>query len=212
MLNKTEEKIFNQVITWVKGNPSKTIPEIIDKTTERIKKSDYLKEDWQIHYAEERIVNLIKKELGIDFEYAGFWKRFVAFIIDTIITAVGGFIIGYIFGFVLGIVLVVGGAEDISAFRDMGGVLGGIIGVIAAWLYFAIMESSSTQGTLGKMALGIKVTDMDGNRVSFGRATGRHFAKILSFLILYIGFIMIAFTEKRQGLHDMIAETIVVKK
>jgi uncharacterized RDD family membrane protein YckC len=74
------------------------------------------------------------------------------------------------------------------------------------------MESSARQATLGKMALGIVVTDLDGNRIGFGRATGRYFAKILSALILLIGFIMAAFTQKKQGLHDIIAGTLVVKK
>ena len=74
------------------------------------------------------------------------------------------------------------------------------------------MESSSTQATLGKMAMSIVVTDISGNRVSFGRATGRHFAKIISAIILYIGYLMIAFTEKKQGLHDIIADTLVEVK
>jgi uncharacterized RDD family membrane protein YckC len=73
------------------------------------------------------------------------------------------------------------------------------------------LESSSMQATLGKMALGLKVTDLNGKQISFGKATGRYFAKIISAIILLIGFIMVAFTEKKQGLHDMIAGTLVVK-
>jgi len=80
------------------------------------------------------------------------------------------------------------------------------------WLYFALMDSSSTQGTLGKMAVGIKVCDMNGQRLSFGHATGRYFAKILSGLTLMVGYVMVAFTEKKQGLHDMVASTLVVRK
>ncbi len=83
---------------------------------------------------------------------------------------------------------------------------------VAAWLYFALMESSSRQATLGKMLVGIMVTDLDGGRISFGRATGRHFAMILSALTCYIGFVMAAFTERKQALHDMIAGTLVVRK
>ncbi len=74
------------------------------------------------------------------------------------------------------------------------------------------MESSSQQATLGKIALGIMVTDLSGNRISFARASGRHFTKILSGIILYIGFIMAGFTEKKQALHDIIADCLVVKK
>ena len=81
-----------------------------------------------------------------------------------------------------------------------------------AWIYFAAFESSPKQATPGKMALGIKVTDLNGRRIGFGKATGRYFGKILSFIILGIGFIMIAFTEKKQGLHDKMAGCLVVNK
>jgi len=73
------------------------------------------------------------------------------------------------------------------------------------------MESSESQATLGKRAVSIKVTDMNGNRISFGRATGRDFAKIISGLPLFIGFMMAGWTSKKQALHDMIAETLVIK-
>jgi uncharacterized RDD family membrane protein YckC len=74
------------------------------------------------------------------------------------------------------------------------------------------MESSARQATLGKMAVGIKVTDEAGARISFGRAVGRYFGKFVSTIILLIGFLMVAFTEKKQGLHDKLAGTLVVKK
>jgi len=79
-------------------------------------------------------------------------------------------------------------------------------------LYWPWMESSSRQATLGKRALDIVVTDTDGRRVSFARAAGRNLAKIASYMIYGVGFIMIAFTKKKQGLHDMIASTLVVVK
>jgi uncharacterized RDD family membrane protein YckC len=72
------------------------------------------------------------------------------------------------------------------------------------------MESSSRQATVGKIALGLRVTDLNGERITFLRATGRYFGKIISGMILYIGFIMAAFTEKRQALHDLMAECLVV--
>ena len=83
--------------------------------------------------------------------------------------------------------------------------------ILCGWLYFALMESSANQATLGKMAIGIKVTDMSGRRIGFGQATGRYFGKILSSMILLIGYIMAAFTEKKQALHDMLAGCLVVK-
>jgi uncharacterized RDD family membrane protein YckC len=74
------------------------------------------------------------------------------------------------------------------------------------------MECSDNQATLGKMAIGIIVTDLNGNKISFGRATGRYFGKIISSVILLIGFFMAAFTEKKQAFHDIITGCLVVKK
>lgn len=132
--------------------------------------------------------------------YAGFWKRLAAFLLDGIILSITWIIGGFI------VVLAAGKFSD-----DIGTLLD-VIRIILGWLYFSLMESSSNQATVGKMALGIKVTDVNGNRISFARATGRYFAKIISGLILLIGYIMAAFTEKKQALHDMIAGTLVVKK
>jgi uncharacterized RDD family membrane protein YckC len=87
----------------------------------------------------------------------------------------------------------------------------GLIGTVIQWLYYALMESSKHQATLGKIALGLIVTDVNGQKISFGRASGRYFGKILSYIIMYVGFIMAAFTDKKQALHDMLAGTLVVK-
>jgi uncharacterized RDD family membrane protein YckC len=81
--------------------------------------------------------------------------------------------------------------------------------MIGSWLYEALLLSSPWQATLGKLALGLRVTDEYGQRISFLRATGRHFAKYLSWMTIFIGFIMVAFTERRQALHDFIAGTLV---
>ena len=96
-------------------------------------------------------------------------------------------------------------------FATGGAVAAYTITTIGGILYFVLMESSAKQATLGKMALGLVVVDVDGNRISFLRALGRYFAKILSGIILLIGYIMVGFTERKQGLHDMIASTLVVK-
>ncbi|MEP1273854.1 MAG: RDD family protein, partial [Marinomonas sp.] len=125
-----------------------------------------------------------------------------AYIIDAIILNIVAAVLGFILGIGVG---AAGGGED------AGGIIGGVFGVVLSWIYFAAMESSQKQATLGKMALGIVVTDEAGGQISFLRATGRYFAKILSALILLIGFIMVAFTERKQGLHDMLASTLVVK-
>ncbi len=144
-------------------------------------------------------------------QYAGFWLRFAAYIIDSIILNTAIFVLAFIVGIASVIFEGVAGAAS-----GIVGVLGTsliyILSFVGAWLYFAMMESSSKQGTLGKMALGMKVTDAQGRRISFGRATGRFFAKVLSALTLLVGYVMIGFTEKKQGLHDKIAETYVVMK
>lgn len=136
--------------------------------------------------------------------YAGFWKRLAAFVIDLIITMIGSVIIGV----ALGISMIATGTDDPETLEAAGNLLG----ILVMWVYFSVMESSTKQGTLGKMALGIKVTDLDGNRIGFGRASGRYFGKIISYLIIFIGFIMVAFTKKKQGLHDMMAGCLVVNK
>jgi uncharacterized RDD family membrane protein YckC len=128
--------------------------------------------------------------------YAGFWIRFFAYLIDTIIVSIG------VFALMLPLQFIGNFDPEESV---AGTLLLVVIVFVGPWLYSALMESSPLQATLGKKALGIKVGDLDGNRISFGRATGRYFAKIISNLILYIGFIMIAFTRKKQGLHDLIA-------
>jgi uncharacterized RDD family membrane protein YckC len=135
--------------------------------------------------------------------YAGFWIRFVAAFLDGIIL----FILGGVTGGIVGAIL--GGA---GVNTDAIGAIGSLIGLVIGWLYYAYQESSPKQATLGKQALGISVTDLEGKRISFGRATGRHFAKWLSALILLIGYIMAGFTEKKQGLHDIVAGTLVVKR
>lgn len=133
--------------------------------------------------------------------YAGFWKRFAAFFIDMIILIVLGGLAGGALGFLYG--AQTGTAEGAEA-------IGQAAGILVGWIYYAAFESSDKQATLGKMALSIKVTDMEGKKIGFGRATGRYFGKILSSLILLIGYLMVAFTSKKQGLHDMLAGCLVV--
>jgi uncharacterized RDD family membrane protein YckC len=146
--------------------------------------------------------------------YGGFWIRVVAAIIDAIIVRIPVHIVGAIFGlsgFALGGLGAMGGFGHIAALPLMlfgGGVLVLLI-IAGSWLYEAFMLSSPYQATLGKMIFGMKVTDLAGNRISFARATGRHFAKYLSTLTLFIGYVMVGFTERKQGLHDMIAGTLV---
>ncbi|MFF2286910.1 RDD family protein [Peribacillus butanolivorans] len=86
------------------------------------------------------------------------------------------------------------------------------LSLLISFLYYTLLHSSKWQGSVGKILLNIKVTDLNGGRIGFGRATGRYFATIISGMIFYIGYIMAGFTSKKQALHDMIAGTVVVKK
>ncbi|MGH2569213.1 MAG: RDD family protein [Bacteroidota bacterium] len=150
--------------------------------------------------------------------YAGFWKRFAAFLIDQCILWIVGLFLLVPFLGMLGLGIFESAMTESEPSEGMivaliGAYIGSMMLIfLAGWLYYALMESSSKQGTLGKMALSIVVTDMNGNRISFGRATGRYFAKFLSSIIFYIGYIMAAFTEKKQALHDMIAGCVVINK
>jgi len=92
------------------------------------------------------------------------------------------------------------------------GGFGYIAGLVLNWLYFTLFESSKKQATPGKLALGIIVTDMDGNSITFGRANGRYWGKIVSSLILLIGYLMAAFTRKKQALHDIMADCLVINR
>ena len=84
--------------------------------------------------------------------------------------------------------------------------------LIITWCYYSGMESSPLQATLGKLLVGIYVTDLEENLITFGKATGRFFGKIISSLILTIGYWLAGFTEKKQALHDMLAGCLVLKK
>jgi uncharacterized RDD family membrane protein YckC len=152
--------------------------------------------------------------------YAGFWLRFVAYIIDDIIMGFVGFLISlpFIGGIIFSAIGIGENPESTeNIVKGVTGIFGSVIGLIVlvmimGWLYYALMECSKKQATLGKMALGLKVTDLEGNQISFARATGRYFGKIISGMILNIGYILAGLTEKKQALHDMIAGCLVVRK
>jgi uncharacterized RDD family membrane protein YckC len=153
--------------------------------------------------------------------YGGFWLRFAAYLID-------GAILGIPFCIVAMVLITLNSAfgpmlrRHPNDPRVAAAVLGPIIlevlflvllFIALQWLYFAGMESSERQATFGKSVMSLRVTNLEGQRLSFGHATGRFFSKIITGLIpLGIGYIMAGFTEKKQALHDMIAGTLVVRK
>jgi uncharacterized RDD family membrane protein YckC len=157
-------------------------------------------------------------------KYAGFWLRFAALLVDrAILSAAAAFMV------IPAIIIIVAigvNLSDIKQPEDLllqgnllkVSMLVGIIVVLSlfnlviGWLYYSLMESSKYSGTVGKIAVGIKVTDMYGERITFGRASGRFFAKIISNFTFLIGYIMAGVTDKKQALHDLIANCLVVKK
>jgi uncharacterized RDD family membrane protein YckC len=151
--------------------------------------------------------------------YAGFWLRLVAHLIDGLLLGAIGFAI------VVPIILLTGFGATMRGFRPdrqpdpaiiaafvSSLALMAAVSILGSWLYYAYFESSDWQGTVGKKALNLIVTDLNGNRVTFARASGRYFAKIISSLIpLGIGYILAGVTEKKQALHDMIASCLVLR-
>jgi uncharacterized RDD family membrane protein YckC len=155
-------------------------------------------------------------------EYAGFWLRLLAFVIDNVILGFGFVLIVIPLIFLTGFRRFLDGFHPDEALNDSGIFMIILFFFLAAtgalvftWLYHALMECSEWQATLGKKALGLVLTDMAGQRVSFGRATGRHFAKIVTNLASFgigLGYLMAAFTEKKQPLHDILAGCLVLRR
>jgi uncharacterized RDD family membrane protein YckC len=158
-------------------------------------------------------------EIGV---YAGLGRRFVAFLVDLILVLVIGSVVITFFSLVNGVkylyYLTISGAhystltEAGTLDAAIGPILAayGMLLVIVPWLYFASFESSRSQATPGKVLMHLVVTDMEGSKPTFARTTLRFFGKFISVLIIFIGFVMIGFTKKHQGLHDKIAGCLVL--
>lgn len=142
---------------------------------------------------------------------AGFWKRVAAYLIDSLIVGVAGAVIGGVLGAVAGVALL-SGSDAAGPAAMLLQVVIQLISLVVTAAYYAGFHASRGQATPGKMAIGIKVVRPDGSRISLLRGIGRYFAAILSGLILCIGYLMAAFTERKQGLHDMLCDTLVVDK
>ncbi len=157
------------------------------------------------------------------FMYGDFWLRFVAYLLDSLIM---GFAVIALF---IPLAAITGAAAHLRILEDaprhgqinpamVAAILSVVFTFVGAallitWLYHAYFESSSWQATPGKRVVNLYVTDLNGQPISFLNATGRHFAKIITGLIpLLLGYIMAAFTERRQALHDMIAGTLVLRR
>lgn len=149
-----------------------------------------------------------------DVVYAGFWRRWAALFLDALILGVGFYAVILIAAIVVGVSgMATNWKQDEAPTWLMVAYL--ILlptYYVAAALYYNLQESSAHQATLGKRALGIKVTDLEGGRLTRSQALGRWFAAALSYLTLYIGFLMAAFTRRKQALHDIVASTLVVDR
>lgn len=139
----------------------------------------------------------MKYEINSSTQYAGFWIRVGAYCIDIVVLLIPTLFVS----FLLKSTQNEAGVEIVDAFFNL----------MIWWIYCAVLNSSDWQATIGKKVLGLKVVSENGERISFGKATGRYFASILSAIILIIGFLMIGWTKKKQGLHDKIAGTFVIK-
>jgi uncharacterized RDD family membrane protein YckC len=162
---------------------------------------------------------LARRDTGV---YAGFWLRLVADIVDNILLGIPySFLAVMIFASAIPVLRGLAGTQNpnpVLILTLLGSriLLFGVLYLLGTWLYWSLLESSAWQATLGKKALGLYVTDLQGSRVSFGKASGRFFAgRGISFvpsiggLYYLIDCIMVAFTEKKQALHDMIASCLV---
>jgi uncharacterized RDD family membrane protein YckC len=142
---------------------------------------------------------------GGEVVYAGFWKRYAAYFLDSFVVGIINLPVSVVFN----LIGASSGNESLALAMSMVAMLGGFVIGIG---YYAGFHASRGGATLGKMAVGIKVVRSDGERITFMRGVGRYFGFILSSLTLMIGFIMAAFTQRKQALHDMLCDTLVVDK
>ena len=131
--------------------------------------------------------------------YAGFWIRFLAVLVDGLLFNIALFVVAFVIGL----------ADPSNV--ETSTVVVVIISIIPHWLYFTVLESSTWQGTIGKRLFSIRVTDLSGRQISFARANGRYFGKFVSALILGMGYVIVAFTDRKQALHDTMASCLVLR-
>jgi len=150
---------------------------------------------------------------GGNVEYAGFGIRLLAWLIDFLVLLFLSFIIALISGFFIAFLLIYVSivSADSSIVRFLSDFIGGFIGFSVTLLYFTLFWSSKFQGTPGKIVLGLKIVDVNGNKISYFTALIRYISTIISSLFLGIGYLLIIFDGKKQALHDKLASTYVIK-
>ncbi|MES1216751.1 MAG: RDD family protein [Bacteroidota bacterium] len=122
--------------------------------------------------------------------YGSFGERFAAALLDGLILIIPSYLLRFL----------------------SGDVVGSLLGIVMSWLYAALQESGPNQATIGKKAVGMKVVNTEGQPVSFAQASGRHFGKYISMIIIFIGYLMMLWDERKQTLHDKMADTLIIKK
>jgi uncharacterized RDD family membrane protein YckC len=137
-------------------------------------------------------------------QYGAIWRRFLACLIDYAI-------IGTCMAPVLVLLIWAADTTNSELIKSLAGTTLVFGAIIADWLYNAKMISSTRQATYGKQFMGLKVTNIQGERIGFGQATGRYFAKFLSTFAAFVGFVIAIFTKRKQALHDIVALTLVLK-
>jgi len=150
---------------------------------------------------------------GQGIQYADYMQRVAAFLLDGLFVGLMGCIPA---AAIVGVCMAIGSASNDpdtqASVLGLGNCCSQLLSLLIGVSYFVLLETSAKQATWGKQILGIKVSDLQGNRITVGRAVGRYFAKILSGCTLGIGFLMPLFTEKKQTLHDMLAGCLALKK
>ena len=152
--------------------------------------------------------------------YAGFWLRAVAYLIDGLIMGIVAVPLIIALAVLTGASAAIHGLSEDNAEQALAGASFAMFLIVMVmvllggmWLYYALTESSAWQGTVGKKVLGLIVTDMNGQRITFARATGRYFSRFITGLVpLMFGYILAGITAKKQALHDMIASTLVLRR
>ena len=142
---------------------------------------------------------------GVAFRFAGFWLRLIAAAIDAGILLLVMWFISVLFG--VNIATLEPTQTDILGFQLFMGA-----SVLLGWLYYALMESIGPQATLGKLFMGIYVTNLEGDRISFTNASFRHWMKYVSTVIFFLGFLIAGVTRRKQALHDMVSHCLVLKR
>ena len=156
-----------------------------------------------------QVVRAADVHLDGEVVYAGFWKRVAASLIDGVIIGLMGAVVGAAVGGLMGAAFGIGGGIGTAGLATIE-LVAQLVSLVLTACYYGWFYASANQATPGKMAIGIKVVRGDGQGCGFWRGFGRHFASFLSAMLLCIGYLMVAFTERKQALHDMICDTVVV--